>query len=88
MPKSFHVNILAPEKKIFEGEIFSLVVPAALGYLGVLADHVPLIAGLLPGKIILKDNAGQETVLRNESGGYLEFSGNMATILLDSVGQF
>lgn len=85
MEKQFHVKILTPENRVFEGEVVSLVVPAALGYLGVLAGHAPLIAGLMPGKIIVRQGPGLPQVIRNKGKGFLEVIDNQATLLLDSV---
>lgn len=85
MEKPFHVNILTPEKKVFEGEIVSLIVPAALGYLGILADHAPLAASLKAGKIIFREKAGGKTILDSKGRGFLEVSDNKVSVLLDSA---
>jgi len=82
----FHINILTPEKQIFEGELSSLIVPAALGYLGVLSNHAPLVANLTPGKITYKETRGKQTTIKNTGKGFIEVVKNKATILLDSVG--
>ena len=82
----FHINILTPEKKIFEGELSSLIVPAALGYLGVLSNHAPLVANLIPGNIIYKEDQGPQAVIKNAGKGFIEVTNNKATILLDSIG--
>lgn len=81
----FHVNILTPEKHIFEGELASLIVPAALGYLGVLSNHAPLVANLIPGNITYKDSLGEQGVIKNAGKGFIEVIKNKATILLDSA---
>ncbi len=81
----FHVNILTPEKQIFEGELSSLIVPAALGYLGVLSNHAPLVANLRPGKIIFRDSDGLQKEIINKEKGFIEVIRNKATILLDSA---
>ncbi len=86
MEKAFHVRILTPGSKIFEGEVVSLIVPAALGYLGVLANHAPLIASLTPGNIIFRAGSGKQTVISNKEKGYLEVAQNKVTMLLDSAG--
>jgi len=80
--KEFRVSIYAPEKTIFEGNAVSLVVPAEKGYLGVLADHAPLIASLKRGKIIIKNSLGEAVTIASLGKGYLEVGKNMATILL------
>jgi len=85
MEKLFRVNILTSGEKIFEGEASSLIVPAALGYLGVLANHAPLIAATKSGRITLKDASGATKTFIAEAGGFLQVMHNQATILLDSA---
>ena len=85
MAALFHVNIVLPDKIAYDGEASSLVVPAALGYLGVLAHHAPIIAQLKPGKITLRDSSGKETYFNLKNNGFLEFSDNKATLLVDSL---
>ena len=85
MEKQFQVNILTPEGKIFEGKITSLIVPAALGYLGVLADHAPLIANLTPGAISFREATGRRRAVHNKGKGFIEVARNKATLLLEVV---
>ncbi|MCX5711870.1 MAG: F0F1 ATP synthase subunit epsilon [Candidatus Omnitrophica bacterium] len=82
--KSFHIEVLSPSKVIFEGDIASLVVPAKLGYLGVLADHAPLAAALSKGNIIIRDSSGKVTKLISSGSGFLEVLNNHVSVLLDS----
>ena len=83
MEHSFYVDIISPEKKVFEGEISSLVVPAELGYLGVLANHAPLVANLVPGKISFRKASGEQTVIRSQGKGFLEVLKNKVVLLLE-----
>ena len=85
MAALFHLSILLPGKVAYETEASSLVVPAELGYLGVLAHHAPIIAQLRPGNITLRDSHDTTTSFTLKSDGFLEFSDNKATILLDSL---
>ena len=85
MAASFHVNITLPDKVAYDGEAVSLVVPAQLGYLGVLAHHTPIVAQLRPGKITLRDTNDKITDFNLKTKGFLEFSDNIATIMLDSL---
>lgn len=85
MEKSFHINIITPERKLFEGEVISLIVPAALGYLGILANHAPLIAGIGAGKIIYGDRQGARSVIDNKNQGFMEVLNNKVSILLEGA---
>lgn len=84
MTKSFHVNILTPDKAVYEGKAVSMVVPAEGGYLGVLANHAPLVAILAKGTITLRDESGRTTVFNSKGKGVVEVLENDATILLES----
>ncbi|MFH0940872.1 MAG: F0F1 ATP synthase subunit epsilon, partial [Candidatus Omnitrophota bacterium] len=84
--KHFRVSILTEEETIYDGEVRSLVVPAELGFMGVLADHAPLAARLKPGRIVLKTFPLDEPKVFNSSGkGFLEILNNKVTLLLDAV---
>lgn len=84
--KSFSVSILTEEKAVYSGEVVSLIVPAALGYLGVLADHAPLFACLTAGKIIVRENeTAQPAIFQSQGKGFLEVLKNKVTLILDAV---
>lgn len=81
----FHLNIITPEKKLFEDEhVVSLIVPTVNGEMGILTDHHPIIALLTLGtiKIILSDETEKLIYIGN---GYLEVNNNKATILADQA---
>jgi len=81
----FHLNIAVPGKIVFDQDVESLVVPAQLGYLGVLAHHAPIIAKLKPGRITLRTAENKVSVFDLKADGFLEFSENKATLILDSL---
>ena len=85
MAKTFNVSIITPEKTVYEGKVSSLVAPSRLGYLGVLADHAPLIATLGDGRITLKEDSQQRKVFDCRDGGLLDIKNNNVTILLSSA---
>lgn len=78
------LNVVTPEKVIFEDEVISIIAPGSEGYLGVLTDHAPLITALLSGKLTVKDREGKEQFFC-VSGGFLEVSNNVATLLADAA---
>ena len=82
----FKLSAVTPEKIVFEQEVSSIVAPGSEGYLGVLTNHAPLITPLTAGKLQVKDTSGNETEYFL-SGGFLEVSNNVATILADAIEQ-
>jgi F-type H+-transporting ATPase subunit epsilon len=78
------LTIVTPEKVFYEEDVVSLIAPGSEGYLGVLTDHAPLITGLVPGKLTVKDTNNQEVNFAI-SGGFMEVFKNQVTLLADSV---
>jgi len=84
MANTFTLSIVTPEHVLFEEEVESIVVPGAVGYLGVLANHAPLITPIKPGKLVVQKSSSTEINFAI-SGGFLEVSHNKATVLADAV---
>ncbi|MDX9752719.1 MAG: ATP synthase F1 subunit epsilon [bacterium] len=84
MAKTYPLRILTHEELVFEGKVESLMVPGALGYLGVLSHHAPLITTLNSGQLSFKD-ADEKTHRYSIKGGVLEVSNNQAVLLTESI---
>lgn len=84
MAKNFKLIIITPEKIAYETEVTSIIAPGDLGYLGVLADHAPLITSLKTGKLEITETSGSKTTM-TLSGGFMEVLKNNVTILADSI---
>ena len=80
----FGFRLVTPQRLVLEAEIVSLQAPGSEGYLGVLAHHAPLITALRPGRLDIRDAKGAVTSFA-VSGGFLEVSGNRATVLADTA---
>ncbi len=80
--KVFKVGIYSSNKTIYEGEAVSLIAPSESGYLGVLAEHAPLVARLTCGKITLRTPSGKTSIIDSCPGGFIEVLRNQATLLL------
>lgn len=85
MAKLFNLEIITPYKLIYKGEVSSLVVPAELGYLGVLADHAALIANIVKGKITLLDASANSRTFDSKTRGFLQVLKNNVTLILEDV---
>jgi F-type H+-transporting ATPase subunit epsilon len=78
----FRLQIVTPERVVFDGSVISIIAPGALGYLGVLAHHAPLLTTLGEGKFTVRRSDRIEEYLI--SGGFLEVRDNIASLLTDS----
>jgi F-type H+-transporting ATPase subunit epsilon len=82
----FELKILTPKKRVFSGQVTSLVAPGELGYLGILSNHAPLVTTLVPGKVTFRDpSGGAPRVMQSVGEGLLEVQKNQAVLLLDDV---
>ncbi|MCX5679629.1 MAG: hypothetical protein NTZ95_03055 [Candidatus Omnitrophica bacterium] len=84
MAKTFNLSIVAPDKVLAEKKCVSLVVPSELGYMGILADHAPLVANLAKGKIVLKNPSGKTEEFSSAGKGFIEVLKNEVVIILKS----
>ena len=73
------VNILTPDKQLYEGEATSIGLPGSDGSLGILSHHAPLVTTLRKGEITLKTDGEEMTFEVN--GGTVEVLNNHVTIL-------
>lgn len=83
--KTFELEILTPNRKVYAGTVSSLIAPAAYGYLGVWSNHAPMVAALKPGRVTYRDTSGNTTVLESKGSGLLEINRNRATLLADEI---
>jgi F-type H+-transporting ATPase subunit epsilon len=76
------LEIIKPDKKLFEGEAKSVIVPDANGQLGILNRHAPLIAALKKGTVKVTENNGK--VQKFEiNGGVVEVLKSKVIILAE-----
>jgi F-type H+-transporting ATPase subunit epsilon len=78
-----HLEIITPDKKIFEGEVNSVSFPGEDGSFQVLNDHAPLISLLASG--VLEYKSKESTQRLNITGGVVEVLKNNVVVLADSV---
>ena len=76
------LEIITPEKKLFEGEVTYAKFPGTDGEFGVLNDHAPIISTLTKGTIEVTDTNN----LKNSfeiNGGVIELKNNKMIVLSD-----
>ena len=84
MPATMQCHIASAEEEIYSGRIAMLSLVGTLGELGVLPGHAPLLTGIRPGPVRLRDEDGEEEVFY-AAGGYLEIQPGVVTVLADTA---
>ena len=78
------IEIITPDKKVFEGNIRSVRVPGKKGSFQVLKNHASIISTLEKGPVIIIDQDGIETRFKID-GGVIEVKSNKIILLADSL---
>lgn len=77
------LEIVTPDKKIFEGQADGVQLPGANGSFEVLNNHAPIVAALVQGTV--KVTQGKSTESYNISGGLVEMQKNTLIVLAESI---
>lgn len=84
MANTFKLSIVSPEKTVYEGVVESIIAPAQLGYMGVLAHHQPMIVALKPGILEYLNPDGYRSYVV-VGGGFMEVGESGAIVLADEA---
>ena len=80
----FNLQIVTPEREVFNGPVEMVSLPGLDGSFGVLRNHAPLIAALDAGVVSIFDPDGAEEKMAI-GGGFFQVANNQAMILADSA---
>ena len=75
------LEIITPDKKLFEGEVLSVTVPGKKGKFQMLNRHAPVISALKKGKIKIKTSQGIQQF--DVNGGVVEMQKNKIIVLAE-----
>jgi F-type H+-transporting ATPase subunit epsilon len=76
------LEIITPDKKLFEGSVKSAIFPGSEGSFGILNNHAPMIATLKSGKVeLVEDNNNKLTF--DIKGGVVEVLKNNVILLAE-----
>ena len=78
------VEVLTPEGEVFSGEVRQVSTRTAVGEVGILANHAPLLAALKPAELRLHVS-DSETKRYAQAHGWLQVFGNHAKLLVEEV---
>jgi F-type H+-transporting ATPase subunit epsilon len=79
-----NLQIITPDKTVFEGEVKLVQVPGSKGSFQILRNHAPIISTLDPGKVKIIDTE-DKTSHFSISGGVVEVKNNKIIILAEST---
>src|SRR5271157_2351092 len=80
----FPVEVLTPEGEVFSEEIEMLSTVTAVGSIGILAKHQPVLATLEPTELRLY-RSETDIVRFAQAEGYLQFAENRALVLVEEA---
>jgi F-type H+-transporting ATPase subunit epsilon len=80
----FQAEVLTPEGEVFSEEIEMLATRTAVGSIGILAGHEPVLAMLEPTELRLY-RSDEDIVRFAQAEGYLQFAENRALVLVEEA---
>ncbi|MEB3223915.1 MAG: ATP synthase F1 subunit epsilon [Candidatus Sericytochromatia bacterium] len=82
MARTFTLEVVTPDRRVFSEPVSFFSVRGAAGELGVLPGHIPMFTTLAPGLLHFKRENGEQGVL-TVMGGFLNVQPHMATVLAE-----
>ncbi|MBI2773887.1 MAG: F0F1 ATP synthase subunit epsilon [Chloroflexi bacterium] len=78
-----HIEVITPERKVYEDDVDMVIAPGSEGYLGILPHHAPLLTALGGGEFRVK-KGGVEEVLA-VYGGFMDVRGDRVVVLTEAA---
>ncbi len=83
MAAALLLQVVTPGRAVVDETVDEVQLPGALGELGVLPGHTPLLAALSTGELTYRSRGTRETLA--VAGGFAEVLPDRVTVLADSV---
>lgn len=78
------LEIIAPDKNLYSGEVDLVKVPGSKGSFEILRNHAPIISTLEEGQIKIVDTKGETTTFE-VNGGVIEVKNNKIIVLAETA---
>ncbi len=79
------LEILTPEKKLFSGEVYGVLMPGISGIFEVLDKHAPMVSALKPGRVKVLKDKNNHVANFDIQGGFVEVLNNKVTLLAEGA---
>ena len=76
-----HLKIVTPEKLVINEEVSGVNVSTEQGIIGILPNHVNLMAKLAPGELVIKKGGKADSMAIGD--GFLQVADNILTVMTD-----
>jgi F-type H+-transporting ATPase subunit epsilon len=83
--KKFDLSLVTPDGAAYEGQVEMIIVPGAIGEIGVLARHAPLIATLRAGSTRIHPGDGADVLEYATGPGFIQVLHDRAIALVDDA---
>lgn len=83
MAHPLKLQLVTPDRSIFDGEVEEFTAPGAMGPFTILSNHAPIVSALVAGIFSWKETGRQSKLLLG--GGFLEFHENAGVVLASSA---
>jgi len=84
MADRIHLEVVTPERRVFEAEVERVEIPGFDGEIGILPGHTELVSLLKPAGL-LTYHIGSETGEMAISDGFVEVAGDRVTVLANKA---
>ena len=78
------LEVVSPDRLVYSGDISMLIFRSTNGELGILPKHAPLVTGLIPHALRIKDEEGAEQLMA-VSGGFVEVTPEKIAVLASAA---
>ena len=82
MAKSFTVDVVSPDARMWHGKATFLVAKTPEGEIGIMADHEPMMGALVTSAVTVEGVDGGQTIIAVH-GGFIQVLANQVTLLTD-----
>jgi F-type H+-transporting ATPase subunit epsilon len=81
MANTLKLEIVTPDAKTYSEDVEMVTLPGAEGEMGIYPQHVPLLAQIVPGEVVVR-KAGHDSFLA-VGDGFVEITGERIAIMTD-----
>ncbi|MDO8506549.1 MAG: F0F1 ATP synthase subunit epsilon [Candidatus Limnocylindria bacterium] len=78
-----HLEVITPEKKVYDDDVDMVIAPGSEGYLGILPHHAPLLTALGPGEFRVKKGGIEEILV--VFGGFMDVRADRVVVLTEAA---